>query len=89
VFVVPKAFQDPVGRAVDHGLLGRFLGAAFDGCDSCADTLLVLLGEDAVTTARLVELSVLSARPPAGRFHALCSSLHPWPKLRPLTSSTS
>ncbi|HJP80568.1 MAG TPA: transposase [Pseudonocardiaceae bacterium] len=56
-FEIPDDFRDPAGRPVDHDLLGRFVGAGFDGCTSCQDALLTLMVEDAATTARLVELA--------------------------------
>lgn len=59
-FEVPDS--DSAGRPVDHALLGKFVGAAFDGCTSCQDTLLTLMVEDAVTTARLVELACVSTQ---------------------------
>jgi hypothetical protein len=59
---VPAHYVDPSGRPVDHHLLARFFGALLDGCGMCAEVLLVLLAEDAVTTARLVELCCISSR---------------------------
>lgn len=56
-FEIPGDYQDPGGRPVDHDMLGRLVGAAFDGCTSCQDPLLTLLVEDPATTARLVELT--------------------------------
>lgn len=57
LFAVPEGYVDPLGRPVDTGLLGQFLGAAFDGCTSCQDPLLTLLTADPVTVGRLVELA--------------------------------
>jgi hypothetical protein len=59
-FEIPATFGDPLGRPVDHALLGRFVGAAFDGCVSCQDPLLTLMVEDPATTARLVELACVA-----------------------------
>ena len=59
---IPAHYVDPAGRPVDHGLLGQFVGAVLDDCGSCGEALLVLLVEDPVTTARLVELACISAR---------------------------
>jgi hypothetical protein len=56
-FAVPADTPDPSGRPVDYPLLGKVVGAAMDGCASCQAGLLPLLGEDAVTTARLVEIA--------------------------------
>ncbi|MET8428715.1 hypothetical protein [Nocardia sp. NPDC004860] len=41
-------------------MLGRFVGAAVDGCGSCQDAQLKLMVEDPATTARLVELACVS-----------------------------
>ncbi|HEY1971773.1 MAG TPA: hypothetical protein VGH89_27705 [Pseudonocardia sp.] len=51
---------------MDHQLLARLLGAMLDGCGLCAELLLVMLAEDALTTARLVELCCMSAREQGG-----------------------
>jgi hypothetical protein len=59
---IPADYVDPAGRPVDHCLLGQFVSAVFDGCGSCGEALLVLLSEDLVTTARLVELACISTR---------------------------
>jgi hypothetical protein len=59
---IPADYVDPAGRAVDHCLLGQFVGAVFDDCVSCGEALLALLVEDSITTARLVELACISTR---------------------------
>jgi hypothetical protein len=59
---IPAHYVDPAGRPVDHCLLGQFVGALFDDCGSCGEALLALLGEDPVTTARLVELACICTR---------------------------
>jgi hypothetical protein len=59
---VPAHYVDPSGRPVDHLLLARVFGAVLDGCGMCAELSLVLLAEDALTTARLVELCCISSR---------------------------
>lgn len=53
------ARSDPMGP-VDHDLLGKVVGAAFDGCTSCQGPLLTLLVEDANTTARLVGMACIA-----------------------------
>jgi hypothetical protein len=63
---VPAGYADPAGRPVDHLLLARLLGARLDGCRLCTELLLTLLAEDALTTARLVELCCISSREHAG-----------------------
>jgi hypothetical protein len=47
----------PGGWQADSRLFEDVTGAAFAGCASCQDAALTLLVEDAVTTARLVELA--------------------------------
>ncbi|MFD8386153.1 hypothetical protein ACFV2X_47935 [Streptomyces sp. NPDC059679] len=47
----------PGGWQADSKLFEDVTGAAFEGCASCQDAALTLLVEDAVTTARLVELA--------------------------------
>ncbi|MET7844484.1 hypothetical protein ABZT45_39135 [Streptomyces sp. NPDC005356] len=47
----------PGGWQADRKLFEDVTGAAFEGCASCQDAALTLLVEDAVTTARLVELA--------------------------------
>jgi hypothetical protein len=59
-FEIPATLAGPLGRPVDHDLLGRFVGAGFDGCTSCQDALLTLMVEDPDTTARLVELACVA-----------------------------
>jgi hypothetical protein len=59
---VPTTYVDPRGRPVDHELLGRLVSALLDDCDLCSELMLVLLAEDAVSTARLIELAYLSGR---------------------------
>lgn len=61
-FEIPDTAADPAGRPVDHDLLGRLVGAAFDGCTSCQDAHLTLAVEDAATTARLVELACVATQ---------------------------
>ncbi|GAA2100412.1 hypothetical protein GCM10009801_72910 [Streptomyces albiaxialis] len=51
------AVPQPGGWAPDSKLFEDVTGAAFEGCVSCQDAALTLLVEDAVTTARLVELA--------------------------------
>lgn len=58
-FEIP-AGADPLGRSIDSVLLSKFMGAAFDGCTSCQDTLLTTMTEDPATTARLVELACVA-----------------------------
>ncbi|MFE7193952.1 hypothetical protein [Kitasatospora sp. NPDC057541] len=52
-----EAIPQPGGRQADSRLFAEVTGAAFEGCVSCQDMALTLLVEDAVTTARLVELA--------------------------------
>ncbi len=59
-FGAPPEFADPLGRPVNRDLLGRFIGAAFDGCKPCQEALAAEISEDAVTAARLVELACLA-----------------------------
>ncbi|BBG20749.1 hypothetical protein RVR_P25 (plasmid) [Actinacidiphila reveromycinica] len=59
-FEIPDDITDPDGRPVDHGMLSRLVGAAYDGCTTCQDPLLTLLVEDTATTARVVELACIS-----------------------------
>lgn len=59
-FEIPADTADPLGRPVDHTLLGELVGCAMDGCTTCQDPLLTLLVEDAATTARLVELACIA-----------------------------
>lgn len=56
------AYPDPAGRPVDHELLGQFVGAAFEGCASCQEALLMLMVEDPATTARLVQWTCVSTQ---------------------------
>lgn len=49
------------GQPVDHDLLGKFVGAAFDGC-SCQGALLTLMVDDPATIAHLVELTCVSSQ---------------------------
>jgi hypothetical protein len=58
--------DDPLGRPVDQGLLDRFVGAAFDGCTPCQESLLDRMVTDAVTTARLVELACVAVHQALG-----------------------
>jgi hypothetical protein len=60
--VIPAYYADPAGRPVDHQLLARLLGAMLDRCGLCTELLLLLLAEDSLTTARLVELCCIGAR---------------------------
>lgn len=48
------------GRPVDHRLLGRFVGASYDGCVACQRPLLASIVQDAVTSARLIELACVA-----------------------------
>lgn len=60
-FDLSAGYVDPEGReGIDTALLGRFIGAALDGCTTCQDAELTLMCEDAATTARLVELACVS-----------------------------
>jgi hypothetical protein len=59
-FEMPAGYIDPEARPVDHELLGRFVGAAFDGCAPSQDALLARMAQDPVTTARLVELACVA-----------------------------
>jgi len=65
-FVIPLDYVDPAGRAVDHQLLGDFVGAAVAGCPSCRDALLTFVAEDPPTAARLVELACIATREALG-----------------------
>lgn len=56
---IPPDFEDPDGRQVDHALLGRLMGAAYDGCRECQPPLVDQVIEDADTSARFVELGCL------------------------------
>ena len=49
----------PNGPA-NEDLIRRFMGAAFDRCQSCQNTLMAELVADAVTAARLVELACIA-----------------------------
>jgi hypothetical protein len=61
-FELPAGYVDPEARPVDHELLGRLVGAAFDGCGPCQDALLDRMAQDPVTTARLVELACVATQ---------------------------
>jgi hypothetical protein len=61
-FETPDTFTDPMSRPVDYDLLGRFVGAAFDGCTACQGPLLTSIVQDAATTARLVELACVATQ---------------------------
>ncbi|MFD7732165.1 hypothetical protein ACFV6F_17470 [Kitasatospora phosalacinea] len=52
-----EAIPQPGGWQADSRLFEEVTGAAFAACLSCQDVALTLLVEDAVTTARLVELA--------------------------------
>ena len=52
-----EGVPQPAGWQADSLLFEEVTGAAFEGCTSCQDMALTLLVEDAVTTARLVELA--------------------------------
>ncbi|MFD7735305.1 hypothetical protein ACFV6F_33595 [Kitasatospora phosalacinea] len=52
-----EAMPQPGGWQPDSRLFEEVTGAAFAACLSCQDMALTLLVEDAVTTARLVELA--------------------------------
>jgi hypothetical protein len=56
-FEVPA---DPFGPRIDGELLGRFIGAGFDGCTGCRNALLPLLADDPATTVRLVEMACVA-----------------------------
>lgn len=73
-FGLPEGYTDPFGRenAGDVALLGRFLGAAFDGCTTCQDAELTLVASDPATCARLVEVACIAV---AGQFGALPRSM--------------
>ncbi|TQM01681.1 hypothetical protein [Pseudonocardia kunmingensis] len=73
-FDVP-AGSDPLGRPVDGSLLGKFIGAAFDGCTSCQDAHLTILVQDAPTTARLVELACVGVQQAMGGLPANLTDL--------------
>lgn len=51
---------DPAGRPIDHELLGKFVGAAFDRCTSCQNALLTVVVEDPAAIARLVGWTCVS-----------------------------
>jgi hypothetical protein len=59
-FELPPGQLDPLGRPVNHDLLGRFTGAAFDGCAPCQDALMAQMIQDPATTTRLVELACVA-----------------------------
>jgi hypothetical protein len=69
-FVPPAGYRDPLGRPVDVALLGRFVGAAWDGCPGCQAALLERLVTDSATTARLVELACVAIHQALGRLPA-------------------
>jgi hypothetical protein len=65
-FTPPPGYADPAARQVDHELLGRLVGAAFDSCPSCQDAHLTLCVEDPAATARLVELACVGVQQALG-----------------------
>lgn len=75
-FEIPLDYVDPAGRAVDHRLLGDFVGASVAGCRSCRDALLTFVAEDPPTTARLVELACISTRELLGGLPATMTEEH-------------
>lgn len=75
-FEIPAGLGDPLGRPVDHELLGQFVGAAFDTCVSCQDALLTLMVEDPATTARLVELACVATHSLLGGLPASLTDEH-------------
>jgi hypothetical protein len=75
-FEIPASLGGPLGRPIDHVLLGRFVGAAFDGCMSCQDPLLTLMIEDPATTARLVELACVTTNAVLGGLPAGLTDEH-------------
>lgn len=56
---IPPDFEDPDGRQVDHALLGRLMGAAYDECGECQPPLIDQVIQDGNTSARFVELGCL------------------------------
>ena len=54
------------GWGVDAVLLGQLVGAAVELCFSCQEALLTLVGEDAATTAQLVELACVAVNETLG-----------------------
>jgi hypothetical protein len=75
-FEIPLDYVDPAGRAVDHLLLGDFVGAVVAGCRSCRDALLTFVAEHPPTTARLVELACISTRELLGGLPATMTEEH-------------
>jgi len=75
-FEIPFDYVDPAGRAVDHRLLGDFVGAAVAGCSSCRDALLTFVAEDSPTAARLVELACIATRELLGGLPATMTEEH-------------
>jgi len=65
-FPVPEGYADPHGRPIDIAALGRFIGAAFDGCTTCQDPELTLIVDDPPTCARLIELACVAIHGVAG-----------------------
>jgi hypothetical protein len=64
--VLPESITGlgPAGHTakVDTDLIGRLVGAAYDGCTKCMETGLDQLMTDPPTTARLVELACRALR---------------------------
>lgn len=60
-FAIPA---DGSGHSIDGELLGRFVGAGFDGCAGCRNALLTPLADDPATTVRLVEMACVAIHHP-------------------------
>lgn len=59
-FEPPAGYTDPEGRTIDNDLLGRVVGAGFDGCRPCETVVMDQLVQDPTSTARLVELACVA-----------------------------
>lgn len=67
-----ESVPDPWGRPVNGKLLGKLVGAAFDGCMICQDPLIQETAADPDTTARLVEVACIAVNATLGGLpHAL------------------
>lgn len=69
------AGSDPLGRPIDEALLGSFIAAAFDGCQSCQDRLITAVAADAPMMSRLVELACVAAQSVLGGLPANLTDL--------------
>lgn len=67
-FAVPDGVCEPLGRPVDHWLLGEYVSAAADDCGECRAGLFARILCDEHTACRLVELACIATQ---GLFGAL------------------